>query len=80
MSYLKPSWTPVHKADAPFQLREFGDGGLDIFGGDIATEQETRRHVLATELITADHLVGVVKTGQGYSVHSFGLVLVLKRD
>ena len=53
---LKTSWTPVDELDGAFAFYG-GNGGIDVFGCNIATVEHAASHVLTTTRITLNHLV-----------------------
>ena len=57
--HLEASWAPVDELDGPLGL-DGGDSGVDVFGDDVATEEEATRHVFTMTRI-AFHLDRVDK-------------------
>ena len=55
--YFESSGTPVHELDGSLSL-DGGDGGVDILGDDVSSEEKTTGHVLAVAGVALDHLVG----------------------
>ena len=52
---LESSGTPVDELDGSLGL-DSGDGGVDILGDNISSEQKTARHVLSVSGIAFHHL------------------------
>ena len=77
---LETSWAPIDELDGTLGL-DGCNGGVDIFGDDIATVQHTAGHVFAVTRITLDHLIGWLKAGVGdFSNRQLLVVGLLGRD
>ena len=61
---LEASGAPVDELNGAFGL-DVGNGGVDVFGDDVATVQQTTGHVLAVTRITLDHLVSGLEARRG---------------
>ena len=61
-TYLEACWTPIYKLHSLLRL-DCRNGGVDIFGCNVAPVQQTNRHVLSVARITFDHLVFWIKAG-----------------
>ncbi|KAG7237896.1 hypothetical protein INR49_031689 [Caranx melampygus] len=59
---LETSGAPVHKLDGALGFNG-GDGGIDIFGHHITTEQQAAGHVFTVARVTFDHLIGRLEAG-----------------
>jgi len=77
---LETSWAPVDELDGPLGL-DGGDSGVDVFGDDVATEEEATRHVFTMTRIAFHHLIGGLEAGVGNLCHGELLVVsLLRRD
>jgi len=77
---LEASWAPVDELDGPLGL-DGGDRGVDVFGDDVATEEEATRHVFTMTRIAFHHLIGGLEAGVGNLCHGELLVVsLLRRD
>jgi hypothetical protein len=61
---LETSWAPVDELDGSLGL-DVGDGGVDVLGDNVTSEEEAAGHVLAMSGIALDHLVGWLEAGVG---------------
>lgn len=70
---LETGRTPVNKLDSLLGPGN-GNGRVDFLGDDVATVEQTGRHVFAILRVAFDHLVAWVETSQGHFTDSVCLV------
>ena len=75
-SHLETSGAPVHELDGALGL-DGGDGGIDVLGHHVTTEQHAAGHVLAVAGVALHHLVGWLEAGVGDLSHGQLLVVGL---
>jgi len=61
-AYLETGWAPVDELNGSLGL-DICDRSVDIFGHNVASEEQTAGHVFAMSRVAFDHLVGRLKAG-----------------
>lgn len=72
-THLETSGTPIDKLDSPL-CSNVADGGVDVLGHDISSEEQTTGHILALPGVALDHLIVAFETRDRHFRDRVGLV------